>query len=103
MIFLDEATQLQEEWIKKINACVRGVNNFPKRTYYTCNPGGASHGYIKRLFIDRRFEGAEKPEDYSFTQALVQDNRALMESQPEYGAELETGIAPRHSPPPSTP
>lgn len=89
VIFLDEATQLQEEWIKKINACVRGVNNFPKRTYYTCNPGGASHGYIKRLFIDRRFEGAEKPEDYSFTQALVQDNRALMESQPEYVAQLE--------------
>lgn len=90
VIFLDEATQLQEEWIKKINACVRGVNNFPKRTYYTCNPGGASHGYIKRLFIDRRFEVAEKPEDYSFTQALVQDNRALMESQPEYVAQLET-------------
>lgn len=90
VIFLDEATQLQEEWIKKINACVRGVNDFPKRTYYTCNPGGASHGYIKRLFIDRRFEKAEKPEDYSFTQALVQDNRALMETQPEYVAELET-------------
>lgn len=90
VIFLDEATQLQEEWIKKINACVRGVNNFPKRTYYTCNPGGASHGYIKRLFIDRRFEDSEKPEDYSFTQALVQDNRALMETQPEYVAELET-------------
>lgn len=90
VIFLDEATQLQEEWIKKINACVRGVNSFPKRTYYTCNPGGASHGYIKRLFIDRRFEKSEKPEDYSFTQALVQDNRALMETQPEYVAELET-------------
>lgn len=90
VIFLDEATQLQEAWIKEINACVRGVNNFPKRTYYTCNPGGASHGYIKRLFIDRRFEGAEKPEDYSFTQALVTDNRALMEAQPEYVAQLET-------------
>lgn len=89
VIFLDEATQLQEAWIKEINACVRGVNNFPKRTYYTCNPGGASHGYIKRLFIDRRFEEAEKPEDYSFTQALVTDNVALMESQPEYIAQLE--------------
>ena len=51
VIFLDEATQLQEEWIKKINACVRGVNEFPKRTYYTCNPGGPSHGYFKRIFI----------------------------------------------------
>ena len=44
VIFLDEATQLQEMWIKKIIACVRGVNSFPKRDYYTCNPGGSSHG-----------------------------------------------------------
>lgn len=90
VIFLDEATQLLEDWIKKINACVRGVNDFPKRTYYTCNPGGASHGYIKRIFIDRRYEGAERAEDYSFIQALVTDNRALMESQPEYIQQLET-------------
>ena len=90
VIFLDEATQLLEDWIKKINACVRGVNDFPKRTYYTCNPGGASHGYIKRIFIDRRYEGAERAEDYSFVQALVTDNRALMESQPEYIQQLET-------------
>jgi len=90
VIFLDEATQLLEDWIKKINACVRGVNDFPKRTYYTCNPGGASHGYIKRIFIDRRYEGAERAEDYSFIQALVTDNKALMESQPEYIQQLET-------------
>ena len=89
VIFLDEATQLQEMWIKKINACVRGVNGFPKRTYYTCNPGGVSHGYIKRLFIDRRYEDGETPEDYSFIQSLVTDNKALMKSQPEYIKELE--------------
>ena len=89
VIFLDEATQLQEMWIKKINACVRGVNGFPKRTYYTCNPGGASHGYIKRLFIDRKFEAGENPEDYSFIQALVSDNKALMASQPDYAKQLE--------------
>ena len=89
VIFLDEATQLQEMWIKKINACVRGVNGFPKRTYYTCNPGGASHGYIKRLFIDRKFDVGENPEDYSFIQALVTDNKALMASQPDYAKQLE--------------
>lgn len=50
VVFLDEAGQLREEWIKKINACVRGANGFPKRTYYTLNPGGPSHGYFKRLF-----------------------------------------------------
>ena len=89
VIFLDEATQLQEMWIKKITACVRGVNDFPKRIYYTCNPGGASHGYFKRLFIDKVYEQGEDPADYSFIQALVTDNKALMESQPDYIKQLE--------------
>ena len=89
VIFLDEATQLQEMWIKKITACVRGVNNFPKRIYYTCNPGGVSHGYIKRLFIDKQYESGEVPTDYEFIQALVTDNKALMESQPDYIKQLE--------------
>lgn len=89
VVFLDEATQLQEMWIKKITACVRGVNDFPKRIYYTCNPGGASHGYFKRLFIDKQYEGAEVPDDYCFIQALVTDNKALMESQPDYIKQLE--------------
>ena len=89
VIFLDEATQLQEMWIKKITACLRGVNNFPKRIYYTCNPGGVSHGYFKRLFIDRKYEDGENPEDYVFIQALVTDNKALMASQPDYIKQLE--------------
>lgn len=89
VLFLDEATLLSEDQMKKICACVRGVNEFPKRTYYTCNPGGKGHGYIKRLFIDRIYESGEHPEDYSFIQSLVTDNKALMESNPEYIKELE--------------
>ena len=89
VIFLDEATNLLQEWIEKIVVCCRGVNNFPKRIYYTFNPGGPSHGYFKRLFIDRNFQGSERPEDYVFIQALVTDNKYLMESQPEYKAFLE--------------
>ena len=89
VIFLDEATQLREIWIRKITACLRGVNSFPKRIYYTCNPGGESHGYIKRLFIDKQYESGEVPEDYEFIQALVTDNKALMVSQPDYIKQLE--------------
>ena len=89
VIFFDEATQLQEAWIKKINLAVRQPNGLPKRTYYTCNPGGVSHNYIKRLFIEKKYEEAEIPENYSFTQALVTDNKVLMEMSPEYKAELE--------------
>lgn len=89
VIFIDEATQLSEHQLKTIGACLRGVNDFPKRMYYTCNPGGQGHGYIKRLFIDRRFNEKENPDDYVFIQALVTDNKALMEKDPEYIRQLE--------------
>lgn len=89
VVFLDEATQLDEQWISKITASVRGVNSFPKRVYYTCNPGGRSHGYIKRLFIDRQYQPGENPDDYTFIQSRVTDNHALMEAQPDYIKQLE--------------
>lgn len=89
VLFLDEATQLSEDQIKKLVACVRGVNDFPKRVYYTCNPGGKGHAYIKRLFIDRDFLPGEYPEEYSFIQSRVYDNKALMETDPDYVRQLE--------------
>lgn len=89
VIFIDEATQLSEFQIKSISACLRGVNPFPKRMYYTCNPGGQSHGYFKRIFIDKKYEDNENPNEYTFIQSLVTDNAALMEAQPEYIAQLD--------------
>ena len=90
VVFLDEATQLREEWMRQFAACVRGVNDFPKRIYYTCNPGGPGHGYIKRLFIDKRYLPGENPKDYEFIPARVTDNRALLKKQPEYLQQLQT-------------
>lgn len=89
VIFLDEATQLSEHQIKTILACLRGVNDFPKRAYLTMNPGGQGHGYCKRIFIDRKYQDGEDGNDYAFIQALVTDNKALMESQPDYIKQLE--------------
>jgi len=84
VIFIEEATQLPEEWIKNIAASCRGANKFPHRIYYTCNPGGPGHAYIKRIFIDRIYREGENPEDYQFVQAKVTDNKALMELDPDY-------------------
>ena len=89
VVFIDEAGQLQESWIRKINLCVRGTNGFPKRTYYTLNPGGPGHAYFKRVFVDRNFNPDEDPDDYFFIQAKVEDNKALMDKQPDYLRELE--------------
>ena len=87
--FADEAGQFPESWLTSIDACVRGANNFPKRTYFTLNPGGPSHGFFRRVFIDRRFTEHEHGEDYTFIQALCTDNDALMRVQPEYLRSLE--------------
>jgi len=95
ILFIDEACLLLEEWIDKIDACTRGVHfdpetgqplqrKYPNRTYYMLNPGGPSHSYFKRLFIDRRYKEEEIPENYSFIQALVTDNKVLMEQNPDY-------------------
>lgn len=84
VVFIDEATQFTEQAFRMIAASVRGVNNYPKRIYLTCNPGGVGHGWVKRLFIDKNYNDEENPEDYSFTQSLVTDNKILMQTNPDY-------------------
>ena len=89
VLFIDEATHQNEEKMKKLTACVRGVNSFPKRIYMTCNPGNEGHNWVKRLFIDKNYTDTENPDDYMFIQSLVTDNKALMESNPDYIKQLE--------------
>ena len=89
VIFMDEATHFTEYQYSTLTACLRGVNDFPKRMYLTCNPGGVGHAWVKRLFIDRQFKKGERPEDYVFFKALVTDNQILMEKDPEYVRRLD--------------
>ena len=84
-----EATHHSEENMRKLTACVRGVNDFPKRIYMTANPGGEGHAWYKRLYIDRKYELGEEPDDYVFIQSLVTDNKALMDADPTYMKKLE--------------
>jgi phage terminase large subunit len=58
--------------------------SFPPRMYFTCNPGGVGHDWVKRLFIDRSYRDNEKPEDYVFIKSLVFDNKYLMEHNSGY-------------------
>lgn len=89
ILYIDEATQFTEEQYKVLIACVRGVNNFPKRVYLTCNAGGIGHQWVKRLFITRQYKDGESPDEYSFIQSLVTDNKALLKEQPDYIKQLE--------------
>lgn len=89
VLFIDEATHQTEERVRKLTACVRGTGKYPRRVYYTFNPGGVGHAWVKRLFIDRNFKPGETPEDYEFIQSLVTDNKALMQADPDYIRQLE--------------
>ena len=88
IIAIDEATQLSEYQFSIFKASLRGVNDFPKRIYLTCNPGGVGHSWVKRLFIDRDFHPNEDPLEYRFISALVYDNEALLKSNPSYVEQL---------------
>lgn len=89
VIFIDEATDFTEYQFRTLAASVRGANDFPKRMYLTCNPGGVGHAWVKRLFIDRDYRKDERPEDYRFIGAKVTDNKILMKKDPDYVAMLD--------------
>ncbi len=90
IIGFDEATQFTEYQFQTIKASLRGANDFPKRIYLTCNPGGVGHGWVKRLFIDREYRVGENSTDYDFIPASIYDNKALLSKNPEYLSQLES-------------
>ena len=88
VIGLEEATHFTEFQFQAITESNRASGNmktrFAPRMYFTCNPGGVGHEWVKRRFIDREFRGSEKPDDYVFIKSLVFDNKYIMENNPEY-------------------
>lgn len=84
IICMDEATQFTEYQFQTLTACLRGANDFPKRMYLTCNPGGVGHEWVKRIFISKRYKPDENPDEYEFISATIFDNRILMEKDPHY-------------------
>ena len=90
VIGFEEATNFEPDWLTFIATCLRTTRtDFVPRIYYTCNPGGPGHAYIKRLFIDRAFHDGEDPADYVFIPAKVYDNQVLMQRDPGYLKRLE--------------
>lgn len=44
---------------------------------------------MKRLFVDRNYREGEKPQDYTFIQATIDDNPQLLKASPEYKQMLD--------------
>ena len=99
-IFMDEATHFTKTQFDGFTACMRLDNilnakfiekypNFKPRMYLTANPGGVGHTWVKRLFVDKKYIGKEKAEEYKFIQALVYDNDFMMKQNRDYVDQLE--------------
>ena len=88
VIGMEEATHFTEFQFQALTESNRASGymsrKFVPRMYFTCNPGGVGHEWVKRIFIDREFRGSEKPEDYLFIKSLVFDNSFIMNNNPEY-------------------
>ena len=94
VIGMEEATQFSESQYYAMTECCRLAGQlkekFTPRMYFTCNPGGVGHAWVKRLFIDRRYREGEREEDYVFIPSTVYDNRYLISENPEYVRNLES-------------
>ena len=75
VIFMEEATQFTEFQFQALTECNRSSGlcreAFSPRMYFTCNPGGVGHEWVKRLFITRDYRRSERAEDYTFIPAKV--------------------------------
>lgn len=90
VVGLEEATHFSESQMQFLTTCNRSVRtDFSPRMYYTANPGGVGHAWVKRLFIDRQYRNSEREEDYTFIPARVTDNPVLMKTNPGYIKTLE--------------
>jgi phage terminase large subunit len=87
---IEEAGQWTEVMIQRLRGSNRSaIKGVKPRTLLTANPGGLGHQYLKRIFITRDFKSNERPTDYAFVPALVDDNLALMENDPDYVFKLD--------------
>lgn len=93
VIVLEEATHFTEFQFQSLTESNRMSGNMHKefipRMYFTCNPGGVGHSWVKRLFIDKDYKETEDPNDYIFIPSLVFENKYIMEHDPNYVRVLE--------------
>lgn len=93
VIRFDELTHFTEYQYQYLISRIRGVNNFPKQIKSSTNPGGIGHAWVKSKFIDNKIPMKEYTDEYGrkniFIPAKVQENKFLIESDPDYIRRLE--------------
>lgn len=99
VIRFDELTHFTEYmYVYMISRC-RGANKYPKGLKSSTNPGGIGHGWVKERFIDigapNKIHECQLTEENKtvstriFIPSLLQDNKFLLENDPEYIIRLD--------------
>ncbi len=87
VIRFDELTHFSESMYLYLMSRLRGAKPFPRQMKSTTNPGGVGHDWVKRRFIDPAPPNSPISDPLGtrrFIPARVQDNRFLMEGDPQY-------------------
>jgi phage terminase large subunit len=94
VVIFDEAALIPEQYHEDIIISNRLSGNIPEelgfepRAYYTANPGGIGHQWVKQKFIDN--PECNKPNsEHVFIPSNVYDNEFYMENDPDYIKKLE--------------
>lgn len=97
IIRFDELTHFTEYMYTYMISRCRGANGYPKGIKSSTNPGGVGHSWVKARFIDigapntvhsvRNESGTETTR--IFIPSLVQDNKFLLENDPDYVTRLD--------------
>ncbi len=88
VIGMEEATHFTYFQFQCLTECNRASGSmstaFAPRMFLTANPGGVGHDWFKRLFVERKYRGNEKAENYVSIRSLVFDNDYIMKNNPQY-------------------
>lgn len=91
LYILEEAGHFNEEQITGIvknnrssDIAVNRNVDYNPRTLFTFNWGGPGHDYLRRKFWDKIYEEKERPEDFFFIFAPLEQNKKLIEKDPNY-------------------
>lgn len=94
VIRFDELTHFTQDQYTYMISRVRGANGYPKHIKSSTNPGGVGHTWVKERFIDpappnTSFVGKDGSTRI-FLPAKIDDNRFLIENDPDYKKRLLT-------------
>lgn len=77
-ILVDELTKNIRETFEFLILRMRWPGVEDPKFIGATNPGGVGHGWVKKLWIDRDFEGERfNPNDFTFVKALYSDNKYI--------------------------